>query len=50
LHRHSKLSSAVKAVICGLGPYGYIVAMQAAAKLLGPLPEALPPALRVGPQ
>jgi 3-dehydroquinate dehydratase-2 len=50
LHRHSKLSSAVKAVICGLGPYGYIVAMQAVAKLLGPLPEALPPALRVGPQ
>jgi 3-dehydroquinate dehydratase II len=50
LHRHSKLSSAVKAVICGLGPYGYIVAMQAAATLLGPLPEALPPALRVGPQ
>ena len=30
LHRHSKLSSAVKAVIAGLGPYGYIVAMQAA--------------------
>ena len=30
LHRHSKLSAAVKAVICGLGPYGYIVAMQAA--------------------
>src|SRR5215211_8424639 len=26
LHRDSKLSSAVKAVIAGLGPYGYIVA------------------------
>jgi 3-dehydroquinate dehydratase-2 len=50
LHRHSKLSAAVKAVICGLGPYGYIVAMQAAAKLLGPLPEALPAPLRVGPE
>src|SRR5919108_257924 len=25
LHRHSKLSAAVTAVICGLGPYGYIV-------------------------
>jgi len=50
LHRHSKLSSAVKAVICGLGPYGYIVAMQAAARLVGPLPENLPPALRVGPE
>ena len=35
LHRHSKLSSAVKAVICGLGPYGYIVALQAALHMLG---------------
>ena len=50
LHRHSKLSAAVKAVICGLGPYGYIVAMQAAARLAGRLPEGLPPALRVGPE
>jgi 3-dehydroquinate dehydratase II len=37
-HRHSKLSSAAKAVICGVGPYGYILAMQAAAHLLGRLP------------
>ncbi len=50
LHRHSKLSSAVTAVICGLGPYGYIVAMQAAARLVGKLPEGLPAALREGPQ
>ena len=42
LHRHSKLSAAAKAVICGLGPYGYIVAMQAAVHLVGKLPEALP--------
>jgi 3-dehydroquinate dehydratase II len=48
-HRHSKLSSAVKAVICGLGPYGYIVALQAAARLVGKLPGGLPAALRVGP-
>jgi len=41
LHRHSKLSSAVKGVICGLGPYGYILAMQAAADCLGELPDAL---------
>ena len=46
LHRHSKLSAAVKAVIAGLGPYGYIVAMQAAGKL----PDALPLAMRVGPR
>jgi hypothetical protein len=38
LHRHSKLSSAVKGVICGRVPYGYIVAMQAAARFLGKLP------------
>jgi len=30
LHRHSKLSAAVKAVIAGLGPFGYIAAMLAA--------------------
>jgi 3-dehydroquinate dehydratase II len=50
LHRHSKLSSAVKAVICGLGPYGYIVAMQAAAQLIGKLPDTLPVVLREGPR
>ncbi len=35
LHRHSILSATAKAVICGLGPYGYIVAMQAAAQNAG---------------
>jgi 3-dehydroquinate dehydratase-2 len=50
LHRHSILSGAAKAVICGLGPYGYILAMQAAAHMLGRLPDALPPALRHGPR
>ena len=50
LHRHSKLSSAVKAVICGMGAYGYIVAMQAAAQMLAKLPDTLPPALREGPR
>ena len=50
LHRHSKLSSAVKAVIAGLGPYGYIVAMQAALQGTGKLPAVLPPALRMGPR
>jgi len=50
LHRHSKLSSAVKAVIAGLGPYGYIVAMQAALQALGKLPDSLPAPLRVGPR
>jgi 3-dehydroquinate dehydratase-2 len=46
LHRHSKLSAAVKAVIAGLGPYGYIVAMQAALKTLGKLPDGMPAAMR----
>jgi 3-dehydroquinate dehydratase II len=50
LHRHSKLSAAVKGVIAGLGPYGYIVAMQAALQAAGKLPASLPPALRLGPQ
>ncbi|MGB6395735.1 MAG: type II 3-dehydroquinate dehydratase [Bradyrhizobium sp.] len=50
LHRHSKLSAAVKAVIAGLGPYGYIVAMQAALQGAGKLPAGLPPAMRVGPK
>src|SRR5262252_1959992 len=50
LHRHSKLSSAVTAVIAGLGPYGYIVAMQAALQAAGKLPASLPAALRVGPK
>jgi 3-dehydroquinate dehydratase-2 len=50
LHRHSKLSSAVKAVIAGLGPYGYIVAMQAALQALGKLPDSLPEPIRVGPK
>ena len=50
LHRHSKLSAAVKAVICGLGPYGYIVGMQAALQMLGQLPASLPAPVRIGPQ
>jgi 3-dehydroquinate dehydratase II len=32
-HRHSKLSHAVTAVICGLGPHGYIAAMHALAQM-----------------
>ena len=50
LHRHSKLSSVVTAVIAGLGPYGYILAMQAALHSAKKLPEALPTAMRVGPK
>jgi len=50
LHRHSKLSAAVRSVICGLGPYGYIVGMQAALQMLGQLPAGLPAPVRVGPQ
>jgi 3-dehydroquinate dehydratase-2 len=32
-HRHSKISHAATAVICGLGPYGYIAAMHALAQM-----------------
>jgi len=50
LHRHSKVSSTVKAVICGAGPYGYILAMLAAARMLGKVPDSLPAPLRYGPR
>jgi 3-dehydroquinate dehydratase-2 len=50
LHRHSKLSGAVRGVICGLGPYGYVAAMLAAAQMLGKAPETLPAPLRTGPR
>ena len=43
---HSKLSSAVRAVICGAGNYGYIIGMQAALQMLGKLPESLPAPLQ----
>jgi 3-dehydroquinate dehydratase II len=50
LHRHSKLSAAVKGVICGIGPYGYILAMQAAAHSLGKVPGTLPGPICHGPR
>jgi 3-dehydroquinate dehydratase-2 len=50
LHRHSIISSAARAVICGAGPYGYILGMQAAAQFLNALPENLPTPLRLGPR
>lgn len=34
LHRHSIISGVAKCVICGAGPYGYILALQAAAHML----------------
>lgn len=50
LHRHSKISAVVRSVICGLGPYGYIVAMQAAAQMLDALPTTMPEPMRQGPK
>ena len=50
IHRHSMISATARAVICGLGPYGYVVAMQAALQMLGKLPERLPAGLRDGPR
>jgi hypothetical protein len=41
LHRHSIISSVARCVICGAGPYGYILGMQAAAQMLGALPISL---------
>jgi 3-dehydroquinate dehydratase II len=50
MHRHSITSSAATSVICGLGPYGYIVAMLAAARMLDAIPQSLPEVIRVGPR
>lgn len=49
LHRHSIVSGAATGVICGLGTYGYIVAMQAAAHMAGEIPDDLPNPIRIGP-
>ena len=46
LHRHSILAGAATAQICGLGPHGYILAMQAADHLLRQLQERFPAAFR----
>ncbi|MBV8961660.1 MAG: 3-dehydroquinate dehydratase [Hyphomicrobiales bacterium] len=46
LHRHSILSTVVKGVIAGLGPYGYLVAMLTALHVLGSMPESIPAPLR----
>jgi 3-dehydroquinate dehydratase II len=49
LHRHSKISASASAVICGAGAYGYILAMQSAAQLLGRhLPSWMLPASLAG--
>ena len=45
LHRHSITSTVSTAVICGLGPYGYIAGMLAAVQKLGKLPATLPASL-----
>lgn len=49
-HRHSLLSTVATAVICGLGPYGYILALQAAVQRLAAMPESQPEPLRTGPR
>ena len=48
-HRHSIMSGAATAVICGAGVYGYIAAMLTAARMLGELPGGLPAPIAVGP-
>jgi 3-dehydroquinate dehydratase-2 len=50
LHQDSILSAAVTGVIAGLGPYGYIVAMQAAIHRIGKLPDSLPYPMSLGPR
>jgi 3-dehydroquinate dehydratase II len=45
LHRHSITSGASTAVVCGLGPYGYVAAILAVVQRLGKLPQAVPASL-----
>ena len=47
---HSKVSAVARAVICGLGVYGYVVALQCVAQMLDALPDSLPAPLRAGPR
>ena len=35
LHRHSLVSRVARCVICGAGPYGYVLGLEAAVHLLG---------------
>jgi|TARA_B110000503_G_scaffold85695_1_gene130411 3-dehydroquinate dehydratase-2 len=48
-HRNSIMSNVSTGVICGLGAYGYIVAMQTAAKMIGEIPDIMPNPIRFGP-
>ena len=48
-HQNSIMSSVSTGVICGLGPYGYIVAMQTVSKTIKVIPEMFPKAIRLGP-
>ena len=48
-YHNSKVSPVAKSVICGLGAYGYVVALQFVARLFDALPASLPEPLRIGP-
>jgi 3-dehydroquinate dehydratase-2 len=39
VYHHSRISPVARAVICGLGAYGYLVALQSLAQMLGTLPD-----------
>ena len=48
-HQNSIMSGAATAVICGLGAYGYSVALLAALRQLGPIECDLPDSISIGP-
>ena len=50
IYQNSIISGIATAVICGIGPYGYIIAMQTATRLVGKLPDILPDPIRIGPK
>ena len=49
-YHHSKISAVATAVICGLGAYGYLVAIQCALRMLDALPDAMSSSLPTGPR
>ena len=49
LHRHSILSTVASGVICGIGPFGYSLALLAASRMLGAAPAGMPDSLAALP-
>jgi 3-dehydroquinate dehydratase-2 len=49
-YHHSRISPMARAVICGLGAYGYLVAVQSMAQMLNALPDGASLPARIEPE